>query len=94
MDSSDLIIRSAIAGLLALGIATGAAAEDKADQEKCYGVAKAGKNDCHSAKNSCAGNSKTDNDANAWKYVDKGTCEKIGGKLISAAESEKQKAKD
>lgn len=88
MHRSEIVIRSAIAGLFALGVATGAvAAEDKEAKEKCYGVAKAGKNDCGTAHSSCAGTSKTDNDPNVWKYVDKGTCEKIGGKLVSAMDT-------
>jgi uncharacterized membrane protein len=56
---------------------------DKVEQEKCYGVAKAGQNDCASSSGShtCAGQAKTDNDPTEWKNVPKGTCEKTGGKL-------------
>jgi uncharacterized membrane protein len=50
-------------------------------QEKCYGVAKAGKNDCSTSTHGCAGQAKVDNDAKDWKYVAKGTCQKVGGKL-------------
>lgn len=43
--------------------------------EKCYGVALAGKNDCQAgAGTTCAGTSKTDYQANAWKNVPAGTC--------------------
>ena len=43
--------------------------------EKCYGIAKAGKNDCASTgNNSCAGTSKAEFDKGAWKYVPAGTC--------------------
>jgi uncharacterized membrane protein len=53
-------------------------AKDKANMEKCYGVALAGKNDCKAgAGTSCAGTSKTDYQGNAWKYVPKGTCTTI-----------------
>ncbi len=46
--------------------------------EKCYGIAKAGKNDCASTGNSsCAGTSKIDGDPNAWIYVAEGYCERI-----------------
>ena len=55
-------------------------AQDAA-KEKCYGVAEAGKNDCGTAKHSCAGQAKTDKAADEWKYVPKGECEKMGGKL-------------
>ena len=47
--------------------------------EKCYGVVKAGKNDCQTANSSCAGTSKTDNQGDAWLFVPSGTCEKLTG---------------
>jgi uncharacterized membrane protein len=70
--------------LLAVAAAPAAAAGDK---EKCYGIAKAGKNDCASAdaSHSCAGQAKADNGAAEWKYVAKGTCEKEGGKTTPPA---------
>jgi uncharacterized membrane protein len=50
----------------------------KAAQEKCYGVALAGKNDCAAGPGtSCAGTSKVDYQGNAWKMVPKGTCATI-----------------
>ena len=50
--------------------------------EKCYGIVKAGENDCFGVGNSCGGTSKKDGDPQAWIYVPKGTCDKIvGGKL-------------
>ena len=51
--------------------------------EKCYGIAKAGKNDCASTgDSSCAGTSKLNSDPNAWLYVAEGYCERIvGGSL-------------
>ena len=52
--------------------------------EKCYGVAKAGKNDCQTATSSCAGTSKKDHEASAWLAVPKGTCEKIAGGSLTA----------
>ncbi|HNC52179.1 MAG TPA: DUF2282 domain-containing protein [Accumulibacter sp.] len=84
------VATAAIASLLALG-ATGTAVA--ADKEKCYGIAKAGQNDCGGkyAKHACAGQSKVDNDPNSWKYVEKGSCEKMGGKLQAAGEAMKDK---
>ncbi|SEP40388.1 Uncharacterized membrane protein [Rhodospirillales bacterium URHD0017] len=52
--------------------------------EKCYGVAKAGKNDCQTATSSCAGTSKKDHEASAWLAVPKGTCEKIAGGSLNS----------
>ena len=74
------LLQGALASLVTLGTAYGhdAVAQSK-DQEKCYGIAKAGQNDCGTAKHSCAGLSKSDNDATDWKYVTKGTCGKAGG---------------
>ncbi|RCS57376.1 DUF2282 domain-containing protein [Parvibium lacunae] len=79
----QVLLRSAFASLVALGLSSTPALAQKAEKEKCYGVAKAGENDCASANgsHSCAGQAKKDMDPNEWKYVAKGTCEKMGGKL-------------
>jgi uncharacterized membrane protein len=84
---SSTTLQAAIAGVLALGFAaataaapTGPVAPDST-KDKCYGIAKAGQADCATAKHACAGQSKADNDPMDWKYVAKGTCEKVGGKL-------------
>jgi uncharacterized membrane protein len=78
-------IQAAIAGALALGFAATSVAAGpvtpQPGQEKCYGVAKAGQNDCGTAKHACAGQgAKTDKDPAEWKYVNKGECDKMGGK--------------
>lgn len=50
----------------------------KGEKEKCYGIAKAGQNDCAAGPGTtCAGSSKADYQGSAWKYVAKGTCEQI-----------------
>ena len=54
------------------------------ETEKCYGIAKAGQNDCGTAKHACAAMGKSDNDASEWKYVPRGTCEQVGGKVAVA----------
>ena len=81
--NSKLIISSAIAGLVALGTASGSAMaeEKKAEKEKCYGIAKKQANDCGTAKHSCAGQATADNAAEEWKFVAKGTCETMKGSL-------------
>jgi uncharacterized membrane protein len=82
MDAKDLI-RTALAGLIALG-ATQTTAQTmpapSGDKEKCYGISKAGKNDCASGSHACSGQAKKDNDPSDWKYVATGTCTKLGGK--------------
>lgn len=80
MNLKSIAIASAIGTLLL----TGAASADEAKagaKEKCLGVAKAAQNDCANAAHSCAAQSKTDNDPKEWKYVPKGECEKMGGKI-------------
>jgi uncharacterized membrane protein len=80
-------IQAALAGILALGLAatvTAGPVTPKAGQEKCYGIAKAGQNDCGTAKHACAGEgAKKDGDPSEWKYVEKGMCEKVGGKSMA-----------
>jgi uncharacterized membrane protein len=73
---------TAISSLLTLGaaaFATPTFAADKADMEKCYGVAKAGKNDCAGASHACSGQSKMDAQGKDWISVPKGTCERLAG---------------
>lgn len=88
MNNARTLIQSAVTGLLAAGILVGSVSAVAADasKEKCFGVAKAGQNDCGSnaSKHSCAGQSKMDNDPNDFKLVPKGSCEKMGGKLSAA----------
>ena len=76
--STQHIVLAAVAAALALGAAPAAQAQAK---EKCYGIAKAGQNDCGTATHACAGLAKKDNAPDEWKYVPKGTCAKLGGKL-------------
>jgi uncharacterized membrane protein len=81
-----LVVSSALASVLALGLTAPAAAQDKA-KEKCYGIAKAGQNDCSnlSGTHSCAGQSKVDNDPGEWKYVPAGTCKSLKGMTADEA---------
>jgi len=79
---SSLTIAAALSTALLLGVA--AQAQAQGSIEKCYGVSKAGKNDCQTASSSCAGTSKKDAEASAWLGVPKGTCEKIVGGMLSS----------
>ena len=79
---SSLTIAAALSTALLLGVA--AQAQAQGSIEKCYGVSKAGKNDCQTASSSCAGTSKKDAEASAWVGVPKGTCEKIVGGMLSS----------
>jgi uncharacterized membrane protein len=81
MEKRHTLLAAAVAGLFAVS-ASAIAADDHAGQDKCYGIAKAGQNDCASGNgtHACAGQAKTDNNPQDWKYVAKGTCESLGGK--------------
>ena len=77
MNPKRALIRSALAGVIAIGlgqVAVPNAAEGQpaAGKEKCYGIAKAGQNDCGTATHACAGLAKKDNAPDEWKYVRQG----------------------
>jgi uncharacterized membrane protein len=82
MNLKTIAIASAVGSLLALGSAAATAADAPA-KEKCAGVAEAGKNDCAAKGHSCAGQAKVSKDPDEWKYVPKGECEKMGGKVVA-----------
>jgi uncharacterized membrane protein len=86
-----LAIAGAIAGLVAAATSVPAGAQapkPEASREKCYGIAKKGKNDCGTAKHSCAGQAVADNVPEEWVFVAKGSCEKMGGKTKRPAVKE------
>ena len=81
MKKSQLLIASAVVAALTLPVTAGAQAgpapKPKFDAEKCYGVAKAGKNDCQTTNSSCAGTSRRDGQKDAWIYVPAGSCDRL-----------------
>ncbi len=80
MKKSNLAVTAAVTGLLAMGGTMLAAAPAvAAEKEKCYGVSKAGKNDCATKSSSCAGTAKKDNQKDAFVVVPKGLCGKLTG---------------
>ncbi len=56
-----------------------------ADMEKCYGIAKAGANDCKGNNHACAGQASRDMDKGEFKAVAKGSCTTMGGSLKPGA---------
>ncbi|HSW52355.1 MAG TPA: DUF2282 domain-containing protein [Sulfuricaulis sp.] len=86
MRNLNVLLTSAVTGALALGfVATTAQAAEKVQMEKCYGIVKAGKNDCQTSTTACAGTATKDAQKDAWIFLPKGTCDKIvGGQLASA----------
>jgi uncharacterized membrane protein len=84
MNTRIAILAAAIGGLVAATPAFSADDSKSAASEKCYGVAKAGKNDCAGPAHSCQGLSKKDGDGKEWVKLPKGTCERIVGGSLTA----------
>lgn len=92
MDKRALVA-SALTALLA--ISQGAAVAQDSGKEKCYGVAKAGQNDCANLTDThvCAGLSTVSDDSAEWKYVAKGTCKSMNGLSLAEAKSKAEAMK-
>ncbi len=90
LPTKSLAIASVVAIAVGTLSLTPVAAEKSKGKEKCYGVSKAGKNDCAAGPGTtCAGTSKVDYQGNAWTFVEKGMCEKI--ELPKQANDEERK---
>ncbi len=77
--NTNKLIAAALAAVVGVGlnmatVNTVQAAEKKI---KCYGVTKAGRNDCATATHGCAGLAKKDYDPAEWKYMPAGTCKRL-----------------
>ena len=95
MQNTRYMITAAIAaltsgGILASTTAQAAGAVVCAEQERCYGIAKAGKNDCATSSSVCSGSAKQDNQKDAWIYVPKGTCQKVAGGTLATPATKKK----
>ena len=82
-------IKSGVLGALALSAFAAAAANaapvpQPAGSEKCYGIAKASRNDCAAGAHSCAGQATKDHDKASFVYLPKGACAKIAGGSLKA----------
>ena len=78
-------ISSVILGAASIALTSTPSLAKDSKMEKCYGVVKAGKNDCASkdGAHSCAGAAKIDGSKNEWVLLPKGSCERIvGGSLV------------
>jgi uncharacterized membrane protein len=83
MINKNRLIISAITSMLTLTAAGRVMADTSAvaapQTEKCYGIVKAGLNDCQTTKQSCAGSATKDKQFDAFIFLPKGTCQKIVG---------------
>jgi uncharacterized membrane protein len=78
MNKRVLVTSALAAAIAGSALFDAPAPEPTFKAEKCYGIAKAGKNDCAATgNNSCAGTSRADADPRAWIYVPAGYCERI-----------------
>jgi uncharacterized membrane protein len=91
MDQQRRVL-AAVSAVVALGLSQPVLAQDK-PKEKCYGIAKAGQNDCAnlSGTHSCAGQSTKDNAPDEWKYVPKGQCKTMNGMTAEEAKAKVKK---
>ena len=81
------MITTAAASLMSLALLSSPAIAQNAAKEKCFGIAKAGQNDCANLSGShpCAGQSKVDMGKDEWKYVAAGTCKTMNGMSMEEA---------
>ena len=80
MTSKTAILAAAMGSLFMLS--TAAFSAEDTNSEKCYGIAKSGKNDCAGGAHACAGQSTKDKSPKEFVALPKGTCERIvGGSL-------------
>lgn len=93
MTKRDVLIRMAVGSLLAAGLGMSAVAQQQGQQnqaqaeqgkEKCYGVVKAGKNDCAGPGHTCQGQAKTDANPQEYILVPAGTCERLANGSLTA----------
>ena len=83
------IVMAAVALTFALGacasndeMAAKPMAKESMAMEKCFGVAKAGGNDCKTAGHVCAGHATKDSDPASFVMLPAGTCGKIAGGTV------------
>jgi uncharacterized membrane protein len=79
------IAAAAVVAAVGMTFAAGQAVAAKKKMEKCYGVVKAGKNDCQTATSSCAGTSKVDDQKDARVLVPAGLCDRLTGSAKTAS---------
>lgn len=72
MKKSTVVSALSLAGALATALSFSAPAF--AANEACYGVAKAGQNDCKAGAHDCKGHSTVNYDGASFKMVPAGTC--------------------
>lgn len=90
MKNKDSRMKATITSAIALLCSLSPNAQAANETEKCYGIVKAGLNDCQTAQAACAGSSTIDKQPDAFLLLPKGTCEKIVGATLHAPEADKK----
>ncbi len=90
MSTKKLLTTAGLAVALTMAVSTlstdAEAMKSKEGMEKCYGIVKAGHNDCGASGHSCAGQAAKDSDSNEWVMMPAGLCDKLVGATTSPAE--------
>lgn len=99
MSTKNKVLIGAIAGAVSLGLAASSTVQAATHKgmEKCYGVAKAGQNDCggKGTGHACQGQSKKAGDPNEWLLVPKGLCDKlVNGSATPGADADQANGGD
>ncbi|WP_020405571.1 DUF2282 domain-containing protein [Hahella ganghwensis] len=83
---NKLVTSAAAATVMAsaMALASGSALAAEKEMEKCYGVVKAGMNDCQANGHSCQGHATKDGDKGEWVLVPAGLCTKLDGGSLKA----------
>jgi len=88
MTTRTMLIATAVGGLLGAAqlslVAQDAAPAPTFAAERCFGVARAGKNDCAANGHACQGQAKRDHGPREWLFLPAGTCERIVGGSLTA----------
>lgn len=90
MKNKDLSLTLSTALAMVCSLSTHAESPSTLETEKCYGIVKAGLNDCQTAQAACAGSSTTDKQGDAFLLLPKGTCEKIVGASLKPLDGSKK----
>ncbi len=80
-DAINAGVLLAVAGAMVAAVAASVRHGNSAavERERCYGIAKAGQNDCANAVHSCAKQAQADAESSEWIAVPKGTCVRLAG---------------
>jgi len=80
-DAINAGVLLAVAGAMiaAVGASVRHDGSGTVERERCYGIARAGQNECANAVHSCARQAKADADPREWIAVPKGTCTRLAG---------------